>query len=289
METMLKLVCLAGLSAVWLGATGATALAQVQPDAQNAATPAAPAPSVGASPSSAAPGYQPPPAYYPPPGYARSPGYYPPPGYAPPPGYYPPPGYTPYYSQQALVLPPGHHLHDGFYMRLTMGLGILNAKYSQNGQDTTISGGGLAMAFALGGAVTPNLILFGEVIVTGAMDASQDNNDTYQQYGENVTLLGIGPGVAYYLEPSNIYFSGTLAFSQVSASRVTSSSDSNDSADLTDLGVGASFMFGKEWWVSHDWGLGVAGLVHLASMKMKYVDSRMTATAISVLFSATFN
>jgi hypothetical protein len=59
------------------------------------------------------------------------------------------------------------------------------------------------------------------------------------------------------------------------------------------MGVGASFMAGKEWWVSHDWGLGVAGQFRVAWMKAKAEfagsDDTMTATAFAILFSATYN
>jgi hypothetical protein len=174
-------------------------------------------------------------------------------------------------------------------MRLTMGLGILRATDSYLGQDETYSGGGVTMTYAFGGAVTPNLVLYGEFLMTMAPDPTSKlgvNSQTLT--GIDLVLLGMGPGVAYYLEPSNLYFSGTLAFSQVSAS-ASSSNSSNRSIDLTDMGIGASFMVGKEWWVSHDWGLGVAGLLHVASMKLRDVDTRMTATALSVLFSATYN
>ena len=294
MKAKLKVVCLAGISAVWLCATSATVHAQ--PEAQKPAatatpTPATAQPEAGQAPA-AAPGYPPPAAYYPPPGYAPPPGYYPPPGYAPPPGYYPPPGYVPpgaYYPQPDLGPPPGHHLHDGFYMRLSMGAAYLNANYNVGGQDASYSGGGMAMAFAFGGSVTPNLVIYGEFMGTVAMDPKFERGETSQNTGFDVNLFGIGPGVAYYLEPMNMYFSGTLAFSQVTASTSNNSDSSNNTADLTEMGIGASFMVGEEWWVSHDWGLGIAGMLHLASMKMKTTDSTMTATAFSLLFSATYN
>jgi hypothetical protein len=102
-----------------------------------------------------------------------------------------------------------------------------------------------------------------------------------------VDLIGFGPGLAYYLEPLNLYLSGSMQFSQVTANDNSSSSNAN--ADLTDTGFGASFMAGKEWWVSSNWGLGAATMLHFASMKLKNYDGRMTATGISVLFSATYN
>jgi len=145
------------------------------------------------------------------------------------------------------------------------------------------------MAFAFGGAVTPNLIFYGELTINSATDPQVDSGDTSQSLGYDLNMFGIGPGVAYYLVPANIYFSGTLAFSQVTESSHNSGSGNSGSIDLTEMGVGLNILVGKEWWVSHDWGLGVAGQLYVASMKMKYDDSRMTATALSVLFSATYN
>jgi hypothetical protein len=181
-------------------------------------------------------------------------------------------------------------------MRLAMGVGALRANYKTSGQDTTISGSGMAATFAFGGAVAPNLVLYGEMLMTMAIEPTTESGGTSRSLtNTNVNLFGIGPGIAYYLEPSNLYFSGTLALSQVTASINSSNSgNSNDSVDLTEMGIGASFMVGKEWWVSPDWGLGAAGLLHVASMKAKdgiagTTPNTMTATALSVLFSATYN
>jgi len=220
--------------------------------------------------------------------YPAPPGYYPPPGYAQP-GYYPPPGY---YAPGPVGPPPGYHEHDGFYMRLTTGITVLNATYSTNGIDNSITGAGVGFSMAFGGSITPNLVLYGEFVTSSALEPNSKRGGTSNTLtGYNVDLFGIGPGVAYFLVPANVYFSGTLAFSQLTESYngSSNSSSNNNSVDLTNMGIGASFMVGKEWWVSTNWGLGVAGMLHLASMKMKNYDSRATAEAISILFSATCN
>jgi hypothetical protein len=174
-------------------------------------------------------------------------------------------------------------------MRLAMGLGFLYAKDSYQGATEVISGGGMAMSLAFGGVVAPNLVIFGELSETSAF------NPTYELTGQssqtldstNVNLMGIGPGIAYYLEPLNLFFSGTLTLAQVTAS--DSSDSSNTSGDVTDYGFGASLMIGKEWWVSTNWGIGASTMLHFASMKVNGYDARMNATGLSVLFSATYN
>jgi hypothetical protein len=58
--------------------------------------------------------------------------------------------------------------------------------------------------------------------------------------------------------------------------------------------------FGKEWWVSDNWGLGLAGQVVLGSIKDSKIlsgvgadapvsNASWTVAAFNVLFSASFN
>ncbi len=76
-------------------------------------------------------------------------------------------------------------------------------------------------------------------------------------------MFGFGPGILYYFEPVNLYVSGTLTFTKM----YISETDTGFSTGDTNLGIGADFKVGKEWWVAPRWGIGVAGMVHFASMK----------------------
>jgi hypothetical protein len=290
------------------GATKAAPAAEAAPAPEPAPAPeaapaveAAPAAEVApaAEPESAAapePSAQPPANAYPPQSYY--PGYYPPsyyPGYYPPPSYYPPSGYPPsgYYAPPGYPLarplgpPPGAHEHDGFYMRLTMGGGYLHASTSQDGMTTSLSGAGLSLNMALGGSVTHNWIVFGEVSVSSASAPVREDTGYPDKTLDNQTLslISVGPGVAYYFDSLNLYLSGAVTMSMLTLDR----DNSNSSQELTRSGFGASFMVGKEWWVSSDWGVGIAGMLQGASMKDKYYDQRWSAGSLSVLFSATYN
>jgi hypothetical protein len=204
------------------------------------------------------------------------PAYGPPP--PPPPRYNAPPRYgaVPYYS----------HSHDGLFVRFTLGAGYLSASENDGQGTLNYSGIGLTGSGALGGTIAPNLVLFGEIVGTSVVNAEQ----TYEGRSEGLSgldlvLYGFGPGIAYYIEPANVYLSGTLAFSKISFSDTYSEYKISD----TNLGLGGSFMVGKEWWIGRGLGLGVAGQLHVAGMTDPYYNTRMTATAFSVVCSATFN
>ncbi|MBN2574507.1 MAG: hypothetical protein JXP73_08065 [Deltaproteobacteria bacterium] len=252
------------------------------PNAQPAPTPYYPAPAYYPPPGAYPPGYAPPPGAYPP-GYAPPPGSY-------PPGYYPPPGYAPpgYYAPRPAGPLPGYHEHDGFYMRLGLGLGYLRMSDSHMGVNETMSGWGPALDMAFGGAVARNLLLFGELSVSATSEPTwQSGNTSNTMTSTNLNLVGMGAGAAYYLDPLNLYFGGSLGLAQVTISSDANAEDEND--ELTDFGFSGKLMVGKEWWVSADWGLGAATMLQFASMKMKNYDNRMSAVGLTLLFSATYN
>jgi len=221
---------------------------------------------------------QPPPSNYPPPGYSN----YPPP---PPPGYgYPPPrGYG-----RPVVYAPPVYQHDGFYLNMHIGGGYTSLSSTLDGVKTTISGGSLSLGVAAGGVIAPNLILFGTLYGNSITDPDVSSSDGSSQgtlSGATATLIGFGVGLAYYVEPINVYFAGALSATWLDLS----DSDTNETFYQTDTGLGFQALVGKEWWVARDWGLGVAGEITLASMKDKDYDTRWTGGSFSILFSATYN
>jgi hypothetical protein len=202
----------------------------------------------------------------------------PPPGYGPPP---PPPGYGPVAYGSA---GPGYHEHDGFYLRLDIGFGGTSMK--SDDADVTISGPGGSFGVAVGGVVAPNLIIFGEVFDDIAINPDiQFGSITASTQDTSAGVVGLGAGLAYYIMPINIYLSGTVA-----ASRLTASQHGDEVAHSA-WGGGLSLMVGKEWWVSDNWGIG--GALQLYGGRIKDNSDSSSATwnvgAIALVFSATYN
>lgn len=184
---------------------------------------------------------------------------------------------------------PGHHEHDGFYLRLDLGIDYLHLGATEGGQDAAISGAGAGLGVALGGAVARNLVIYGELIEYIAPNPKVSIGGLSGTSNASVGVVAIGPGIAYYFTPLNAYLSATAALSRLEVS------DSNDKlAGTSNWGFGVDLTAAKEWWVSSQWGLGVAAKLYVGSMKDKAdlgggAGPTWTATSFMVAFTATYN
>ena len=298
-----------------------------EPPPSPAAPPADAAPGAAAAPTAGSPpnaypppGYPPapppngyPPGYGPPPGYP--PGYGPPAGYAYPPGYAPPAGYPPGYAPPGYApagppgapygsypyppagpppRAPGAETHDGVYLRLQLGPNWVGIKAKSSFGTSSYDGSGASVAAALGYSVTRQLVLYFQVLDTGAIDATAKMNGATVFTGAtnlSTDVIGYGPGAAFYFGP-NVFAAVTF---MVAKAQLTDANNNDRLLDESKSGFGFEMLFGKEWWVSDNWGLGVSGELIFGSMKGKDQDLLLgemptwTTTSIAVLFSATYN
>ena len=198
---------------------------------------------------------------------------------------------------QNAPLPNGIETHDGFFLRLTPGFGYSQVSESLpddmlpeefKGKDIFTFSGGFTVAntIQIGGAVSENLIIFGE---SGGVLVTNPSVKVFEEEVENpgdvqILLGGIGPGVTYYFMPSNIYLSVTILASIVSVN--IEGADTQKS----NLGFGFNFMAGKEWWSGEQWGLGVSLYFRYGSQTDQDVeDITISGYSFGALFSATFN
>lgn len=204
---------------------------------------------------------------------------------------------TNYLFSQSVPLPNGIKTHDGFFLRLTPGFGYTNVSESvpddmlsqQNkGKDILTFSGGFTAAntIQIGGAVSENLIIFGE---SGGVLVTNPSVKAFEEEVENpgdvqILLGGIGPGVTYYFMPSNIYLSATILASIASVNI--------EGADVqkSNIGFGFNFIAGKEWWAGEQWGLGVSLYFRYGSQTDQDVeDITISGYSFGALFTATFN
>lgn len=177
--------------------------------------------------------------------------------------------------------------HTGFFIRPELGFGYFAAGASQNGLDLSITGSGPGLALAIGGAVSENFIIGGQVwdyiaskptvtLKGGGLDLSATAD-------ADAGLVGYGVFLNWYFMPSNMYLAVTPSLTRLV------STDGTDTA-TSDWGFGVRGAFGKEWWVSDNWGLGLAASLALSSNKDSGAGAPTIGTfCIGLSFSATYN
>lgn len=210
---------------------------------------------------------------------------------APPP---PPPSYTttpPAYPEappEETVFEgpdPGAERHDGFMFRVALGFGGGVASDKAGSREFVYSSPGASFSFDIGGAPLENLVIHGRladfVIVNPSV--SIDGMDTGTAEDVSLDALLIGPALTYYFMPINLYLTGAIGLSYLSMDDGTDTSSS-------DVGFGLNFDVGWEWWVSANWGLGVAGRFWFTGLtdKSGSVSEDWSFLASGLLFSATY-
>ncbi len=200
------------------------------------------------------------------------------------------------FSQNSPLLN-GVHQHDGFFLRLVPGFGYSQISLSLpddmlpeqfKGKDAFSFSGGLTLAnsIQIGGAVSDNVIIFGESGGVTITNASVKVFDEEVDDPGDVSILfgGIGPGITYYFMPDNIYISVTIL------ANITNVDMEGSKLAESDIGFGFNFMAGKEWWVGEQWGLGVSLYFRYGSHSDKDVeDMTISGYSFGALFSVTYN
>lgn len=190
--------------------------------------------------------------------------------------YYPPQGQP--LAPQAPS--PGTHRHDGFFLRMFGGPGY--GKLGSSGR--SYDGFAMGVGWAIGGAITDNLILFAEengVIMPAAVKSTNASSGD-----KTLGLMMLGGGASYYFMPHNVFLSGSL----LASFRPSDKSDSSSDVPRLSAGVGGKLMVGKEWWASANWGLGAAAHLIYAHMGDKDDSSRgWNLMAFGASFVATYN
>lgn len=161
----------------------------------------------------------------------------------------------------------GAHRHDGFFLRLAVGAGI-GGLHSDGDDDW---GGGGHFSFDIGASPIDNFVLHFRT----AQHAFALNEASRPWDFATVSAWGIGG--TWYFMPQNIYLTGSLGFAALNLLDV----DGRDVSD-GDGGFGCGLDVGKEWWVSDNWGLGIAGRLHYVSVEP------CSSTGLGVLFSASY-
>lgn len=103
----------------------------------------------------------------------------------------------------------------------------------------------------------------------------------------------LGVGLTYYIMPANVFLSGTVGVGRFALTKPTDDQDDDERIE-TNPGLSLHAKIGKEWWVSDNWGLGLAaGYGWLGAKRDESGDGDFNGEYAShkfyVLFNTTFN
>jgi hypothetical protein len=179
----------------------------------------------------------------------------------------------------------GVHEHDGFFLRLTGGIGHSSTTEDISGTEVKMSGLATITNIGIGYAIVPNLIISGTIF--GNTVSSPTVEVDGEELGDaNAELqdTAMGVGVTYYFMPYNAFLSASVAAAFMTAKSYGQEID-------TDTGWGVEAMVGKEWWVSDNWGIGAAAHVFFTSVPDEGDDEtyHLDTLSLGVLFTATYN
>lgn len=177
------------------------------------------------------------------------------------------------------------YVHDGFFLRVAPGFGWNTTSQDTGGNDVELSGVSGLFNLAIGGAVAQDLILHLDVSGVSTSDPKLKVNGKEQASdisSSTTTLAAIG--LTYYF-PSNFYVTGAVGIAK-------SKNEAGGIEYTTDNGYGVNLMVGKEWWVSDNWGLGIAGQLlytNCPDKELNGVSPDVKSTSFGILLSATYN
>jgi hypothetical protein len=174
--------------------------------------------------------------------------------------------------------------HDrGFLLRLDLGVGYMKSSIDAS-PSLGIKGAGPEFGLLLGGPIAENLVIGGHLWIVGSISPTLEQGSLSASTNTDTsnTLVALGPNITYYLMPANAYLSVSPSITRLSIT-------TGQSTGTSDAGFGMQLAVGKEWWVSGNWGLGLAGQFMFSTNNDRDGGPQITTLAGALAMSATFN
>jgi len=201
-------------------------------------------------------------------------------------------------------------VHDGFYLRAALGVGVAVSQTSYTTKSTTGTDAAYQqdvsatatttdVDIGLGGAVKPGFNLGAAVSISKPVNTSgtidkQKSSDTRSQKIELGTQVFIGPMLDWYTRSQggfHVLVSIGGAFTAGRKISVTDTSTGEDwSKSYGPYGLGMIGGLGYEWWVSDQWSIGLLGrFTALSGGDSKDSNATHIWGGASVMANITFN
>jgi hypothetical protein len=187
-------------------------------------------------------------------------------------------------------------LHDGFYLRLSTGLGTYGERIDRPGQESYASVVGVAHTadIAAGTAIKPGVALGAGFWITSVLASNTRTFDgvvTTSSTSQNPSSWVVGPWLDYYFNPrGGLHLPAAVGVAMMNGFDYRGFQLTRDKSAL---GAGLLVGLGYDWWISEQWSVGVLGRVTAIAATNKDDEGRswihLTGSAPSLLFSAAYN
>lgn len=170
--------------------------------------------------------------------------------------------------------------HDGFVLQLSPGLGYYSMSADVLGTEQSYSGMTFSMSLLLGGTIIPGLHIGGGLFVDRSLSATYevDGNEPAGTPDFSQLVLGIGPFVDYYINPSGgLHFQGFFGWGGVETATEGGGVGGSDPTGLV-LYLGA----GYDVFLSDEWSIGGMFRFAYGPFSLNDVDFPTIAPALLV-------
>jgi hypothetical protein len=128
------------------------------------------------------------------------------------------------------------------------------------------------------------------VVAFGEFSKTQVNGPAGDWTDAALEWYGFGPGLRYYLLPTNVFFSGSVLLSRVAWSYPPPGIEGTEaSTQPSGWGLTGHISVGKSWWLLGNLGVGIAAELGLGKMAGNGDWSTATVKELSLLASVSFN
>jgi hypothetical protein len=177
--------------------------------------------------------------------------------------------------------------HDGFYMRVSAGIGGVWTKLETSAVDVPssfdINGPALGFDLMLGGSPVPGLVVGGGFLFDQSPSPQVTSGDLSGTLDANLNFMVLGPFFDVFFDPKAGFHVGASV-----GRAVTTLSSEDGSTQAQAAGVGLAAFLGYDGFVSRQWSIGIflRGMTANTSSSSDEVKEKLETKSFGVLLSA---
>ncbi|MCC6834801.1 MAG: hypothetical protein IT213_07435 [Cytophagales bacterium] len=171
--------------------------------------------------------------------------------------------------------------NEGMYLSMSLGptSGKIEVVSSEEEDNLTIKGTGIALDMHLGGFISKNVALHGSMGVKSIIGPTVNTVKLDGKYIFDEVIFG--GGITGYTN-DNFFLTGNIGLGSFSL-------DDGNSSVRTDFGFSFQLKAGKEWWVSPIWRIGIVAEYGATNLKDQYenITDNWRSNCFSIRLCAT--